>query len=741
VRATTSIAESDLGAAMILEAIAMTRFPSSITTDGGAAAISPDGSRLATVVWRGDLERNVNIYSLLIVDVNAAGTPRTTPKPLLAIDFAGDPGDQAALPISQISFAGDNKTIAFLGTFNGKSSQVHVIDVGTGEYHQITNHPGGVGSFALRPDGSLALYTLTDFDWSRPEVAERDGLLMMDRSWFPERSEFMSGRLVVEADRPRESRRYLLASGGGKPRLLFDSRRSRPSSFDNDVTNASGALIPPWTLDDERFLAGLSSVTPDPTGRYALLWPYALADVPVQTERYRYYDGLTSYHRTLGTPYGLADLSTGVVRRFIDAPHPRSDRAGGNPVWAPDGRSVLIYTLLPFDGSNDNEASQAPPRWVEVELATKRLRSLDLPDDWQVQAWNETNDTLVVRKGQQIASLLRRDDGCWGELQPIATIEGFQRYPDAVTNGRIVVGSRETPLEPPELAFYNLSSMSLTVATDLNPQLRTRRWGEVEEIAWSGTLTSSTGYLVKPYDYRAGTRYPLALLLDNGVLRGGTPFLLDGGGVHLSGHPIQALAARGIAVLYARKPASLRDVSGTQTEGEHMRDHVESAITHLEDVGIIDPGRVGLSGWSHAGFYTDYVLIHSTHQFAAATQIDGGGAHYLDRGRPYHDEELTRIRTPLLVEAHGPASYILAAAMADRLNALGGAAEILYFPKAPHSVVTPRHRLRSLTVHLDWFCFWLNDEVDPDSAKKRQYERWGELRARLEEPRLRPRPD
>ena len=30
--------------------------------------------------------------------------------------------------------------------------------------------------------------------------------------------------------------------------------------------------------------------------------------------------------------------------------------------------------------------------------------------------------------------------------------------------------------------------------------------------------------------------------------------------------------------------------------------------------------------------------------------------------------------------------------------------------------------------NVDWFCFWLEDEEDPDPIKAEQYKRWRELR-------------
>ncbi len=724
----------EAGIALVDAAITMTRFPWGVTAARGAAAISSDGTKLATVVWRGDLDRNVNVYSLLIIDITRAREhPRMTPLPLLSIDFHGDPQDQVATPIADVIFTPNGRTVAFLGSLSGEPRQVHAIDIDTGECRRLTDHPTNVRSFVLRADGSLALYAVATPDPSgdRADLIENDGLLVMDRELFPERPPFSSGYVAVWADKPRETRQYLLVSADREPVLVFDSRRSRPPSLVNAGVNSSGAIVPTATLDDEHLLRHLSSLTPDPTGRYALLWPYALADEPVLTDRYPYFKAMNPFRRGLCSYYGLVDLSSGDIERFADAPHSPLDRASGRPVWAPEGGSAFIYTLLPIDGSDIDGAGQATPRWAEVDLVSRSLRSLDLPEDWQVESWSATTDLLILRKGQELASLRHHADGSWVDFQRLATTVGFQDYPEVVTDGEIIVGSRETPLEPPELAFYEVSKARLTIATDLNPELRTRQYAEVEEIEWSGDLTTSRGYLVKPYGYQPETRYALAFLLDDGVLRrNATPFLLDGG-VHLSGHPVQALAARGIAVLYTREPPTMREVSETPAEGEHMRDHVESAIRYLDQLGMIDPARVGLSGWSRAAYYTDYLLIHSSRQFAAATQIDGGAVDYLDRGRPFYDTELKGIRTPILFEAHGPASYISMASMADRLNALGGAAEILYFPKAPHSVINPRHRRRSLTVHLDWYCFWLAGEVDSDLTKERQYDRWSELRHRL----------
>ena len=237
-------------------------------------------------------------------------------------------------------------------------------------------------------------------------------------------------------------------------------------------------------------------------------------------------------------------------------------------------------------------------------------------------------------------------------------------------------------------------------------------------------------------DFRAGKRYPLVILLDDGTLnKVDEPYLLDAVD-QLNGHAVQMLADAGFVVLYTREPSSIfvdaREERSKRKEGERMREHIESAISFLERAGLVDSSRVGLSGWSRAAYYTNYILIHASHRFAAATQMDGGAREYLPQ-RPLTDEELQRIRTPLLLEPHGLDSLVEMTAMADRLEAFGKPIEVLYFQSAPHETIQPQHRLRSLETHLDWWRFWLVERHDPEEhnpEKIEQFRQWRKLRSK-----------
>jgi dipeptidyl aminopeptidase/acylaminoacyl peptidase len=730
------------------DAVRMVRIQSSnAAIDGSVGAFSPDGSKFAAILWRGDPARNFNVYSLVLFEMGAAMARIAPPALLLSRDFTGDPSNQFASPISHITFLGDNRTLAFIGRDGDTPAQVYTVDSVTRQVRQRTRHPSAVRAFVLNPDGSLRAFAAVAADpreAQRRAQVEDDGVFAWDPAVFPDRRRFMTpgqafrfpgAGLSMRGAGPGLIRQYFLV---GRDQPFFDSRQSRPA-VPPDINDPSVAASPVGTLEEEREIAGWATLTGDPQARRALLFPYGLTDHAMNPARYRFYDTMNAYGRRTAAPYGLVDLATGRIARLIDAPHPQfSSRGGGPPLWAADGRSVIVHTLLPLDdpdAETNARRAAAPPQWVEVDIGTRRITPLGVPPEWRVLRWANDGQALVVHRGTSFGIFQRRADRTWGELVERGTVEGFNSSYAIATNGRVAIGVKDATSMSPELVAYDLSSKQTTMLTDLNPALRDRRYGAVESMRWQHRYDKDAfAFLVKPLGYRPGTRYPLVVLLDNGMLgQTGTPFLLDGAG-QLSGHAIHMLAAQGFVVLYPREPASLRRVMETPQEGEHMREHIESAVAQLDQAGLIDPQRIGISGWSRAGYYTDYLLMHAAVRFAAATQIDGGAREYTAGMRPFTDEELQRIRTPLLFEPHTPRELVVHAAMADRLDALGKPTEILYFATASHSTTRPQHRLRSLGTHIDWWRFWLQDQEDPVPGKKAQYAHWRTLRERQANP-------
>ena len=260
----------------------------------------------------------------------------------------------------------------------------------------------------------------------------------------------------------------------------------------------------------------------------------------------------------------------------------------------------------------------------------------------------------------------------------------------------------------------------------LRPSSLPKAFNPYRPVVFDGRVAVSTGWLVKPVGFSPNRDYPLVVLHSDMPERPDDRSFLVDGRHNLSGHAAQPLASVGFAVLFPGTPPGR---VGTATETDAMRANTEAAVRAVAGRGYVDTLRVGVSGFSRSAYYTDQLLMRSSLPFAAATQLDGATAEYRVGMRPYRDDELARIHAPLLAQAHGPTQLAYQGRMADRLRAMGKPAKLLYFQTAPHSTRQPGHRLSSLSTHVDWWRFWLQDHEDPAPEKAAMYARWRQMRA------------
>jgi len=195
----------------------------------------------------------------------------------------------------------------------------------------------------------------------------------------------------------------------------------------------------------------------------------------------------------------------------------------------------------------------------------------------------------------------------------------------------------------------------------------------------------------------------------------------------------QPLANKGFIVLQLRDIVPER--LDTSAELERAMQDYEGAIDYLDKKGMIDPGRVGLVGFSRTCMYVKYALTHSTHHFAAAVVSDGVDAGYVQYllfsnvdplaaaefdaliGEAPFGAGLTRwlekspgfrldrVQTPLQIQALGSDSILTEWEWFAGLTRLKKPVDLVYLPGASHVVVKPWDRLVSQQGVVDWFCF------------------------------------
>ncbi len=732
----------------VADVVGMTRIQSTTQPNDHAVVFAPDGKVAAAVVWRGDLTHDANIYTIIAFDLH--DLDHVTSSSVLEVPFTGDPVDTSVgvlqplgeTPIAQVRILPDDRTIVFLGALHGEPRQVYAVDRVSRELRQLTHHSTAIRSYGVSNDGLLRLFSaVAPDDTQATRQRDRTGVSLLPLFESMTALEAVIG-IIRQPDVALTRQYFLVRTDGDAPVLVYDTKECAGATHTD-----SAWLVAPvhpatgWTFGSVADDWAPKTLSVDPTGRYAIIWPYMTATERVYPERYAGVDSLERKDQDMAAPYGLVDLVTGGVRRLIDAPR-LPYQAGGNlePVWASDGHAVVVGSLLPLDARDPAvnavraRAQQGP---VEVDVPSGRVRRVALPAGpdghvWHPIRWDAGGLTVQEEVspytlGKTIA-YLPRTGHTWGTLSVRGTTHGFNPNYEVSTTGRLVAGVVDSLTVAPEIALYDLVSRRTVRVTDLNPTLRHRAYGDIRKIHWRGPHdTASFGYLIKPLGYKQGHRYPLLVLQkDEGSHPEDDSFLIDGQ-AQLSGYAIQTLAADGFMVLFTPDAPSERSAPRAAM-GQIAQAHVESGISFLNAQGLIDTTRVAIAGWSWSGYYTQYILTHSGFPFAAGVEIDGEGLfdYTSDTREPL---PVANLHVPLLIEIHNPGKLYANWPWLLRLQLLKKPFDVYYYPRAPHNITQPAARWTSLTSNIDWYRFWLQDYKDPDPAKREQYARWEALRA------------
>lgn len=454
--------------------------------------------------------------------------------------------------------------------------------------------------------------------------------------------------------------------------------------------------------------------------------------------------------RTLLYRYELVDLVNRSSRLLLDSPIAYS---GSEVAWAPDSRSVVLTGVyLPLNVEDPAELSIRESRPFVVEVKVPSLEFSTITDqDSQLLGWDATTQ-LVRLKSREM-----NQDGSAPRIEYYRKrASGWSRVeatPGAVNAYTLEIGVAQDLNNAPRIVAEDSKTSRRAVLLDLNPQFKQLCFGKVEEVRWVGGGTHEfVGGLFLPPNYVPGTRYPL-VIQTHGFDPPDSPhsFWIDG--PFTTAFAAQPLAAKGIVVLQVPDPGP----KGTPLEAPLMMETFEQAVDYLDRKGIIDPRHVGIIGFSRTCLYVKYTLTHSRHHFAAAVVadgMDGGYWQYMAYAnaspstaaefdalvgappfggglRKWLDYSpgflLDQVRSPLLIQAIGPSSLLSEWQWFSGLKRLGKSVDLIYLPTGMHVLQKPRDRMVSLQSVVDWFCFWLKGEEDPDPGKASQYKYWSRL--------------
>jgi dipeptidyl aminopeptidase/acylaminoacyl peptidase len=237
--------------------------------------------------------------------------------------------------------------------------------------------------------------------------------------------------------------------------------------------------------------------------------------------------------------------------------------------------------------------------------------------DWKDKNLNSKSNVVVVSTSEGQSKALYRLDLATGATRQLAlpsenaTLTGYQPSSDLA----IFTAAESTGTY---LTFVQGDRRKNIVET--NQFLKDVAAGQLKQIQYRGLDGQDLkGWILLPINYQDGHRYPLVTLVYAGtVFSDKRP---HAGGINSDSYfNYQLLPARGYAVLFPSMP--LKPSGQTDDVYLELTKGVLPAIDRAIDLGIADPNRLSVMGWSFGGFST-YGLITQTNRFKAA--IAGAG--------------------------------------------------------------------------------------------------------------------
>ncbi|HEY4589334.1 MAG TPA: S9 family peptidase, partial [Thermoanaerobaculia bacterium] len=300
-----------------------------------------------------------------------------------------------------------------------------------------------------------------------------------------------------------------------------------------------------------------------------------------------------------------------------------------------------------------------------------------------------------------------------------------------------VVTLESTPQRPHEIAaFEGGSPRYLTAVND--DFLKGIRLGEVKRIqATSADGTRIDAFLTLPPDYKPGTKVPTILRIHGGpTSQYNTAFNQEW----------QMLAAHGYAVVGANPRGSTgygRDFSRAIWADWGNKDFqdVMAAVDQAIAMGIADPDRLGVGGWSYGGILTDHVITKTT-RFKAATSgasevnylANYGTDHYqreweAELGLPWKNSEgwmrispffqIEKATTPTLIlggseDVNVP--FLNSEQLYQALRRLGRDTELVVYPGQSHGISKPSYQKDRYERYIAWYGKYLKGETPKTEA-------------------------
>ena len=482
----------------------------------------------------------------------------------------------------------------------------------------------------------------------------------------------------------------------------------------------------------------------------------------------------------------LFDLETRKLEALTSGAHDETD-----PVWSPDGTRIAfvskrvagdpdlsenddifvmaatpgaeIRRLTTYDGEDDGRIA-----WSPDGARIAYLTGIAMPDHshrmWKLAVVPSTGGTATVLTAaldRQVIEPAWSADGKWiymleedDRSQYVVRIAAKGGSVERDAADKHMVTSLElgsdgaatltvaSDTEPPEI--YALEGGALRRLTHQNDDwLRDIQLGITEEFASQGKDGYEVhGIIVEPASYEPGRKYPTLLRI-----HGGPACCQDS---HAFNFERELFAANGYVVVAANYRGSRGRGAAHQraiAHDSHDRDISDllGAVDHVVKIGLADPDKLGIGGWSNGAILTDRIITID-HRFKAAIAGAGTGNPIANYGtdqylpdssdapwkspeawmkRSYVFFHADQIVTPTLFLG-GDRDFNVPIAGSEQLyfalRSRGVPTELVIYPDQHHGITKPSYKKDRLDRYVSWYDRYVKPGTPARAASDRRSE-------------------
>ena len=418
----------------------------------------------------------------------------------------------------------------------------------------------------------------------------------------------------------------------------------------------------------------------------------------------------------------IVEVASGKVSVLANSP-----AAEASPLYSPDGKWIAV------------QASDAPPRWAQsgiIEIfpaSGGQPKALVTSFDAQpgVAGWSSDGKRIYFSEPKGTGTQIYSFDVAANRIDEIKVTPAVIGAFSLNSSGSTFAFTKQTPDTPADIYVASVTDFTPVQISTVNAGMTIPPMGRTEVISWkSKDGKQIEGLLTYPVGYQAGQKVPTILNIHGGPAGVFQQTFIGGRGVY----PLATFSSRGYAILRPNPRGS--SGYGTDFRRANLKDwgfgdyeDLMAGVDKVIEMGVADPARLGVMGWSYGGFMTSWVVTQ-TNRFKAASAgapvtnlmsfngtsdipgfvPDYFGGQFWEAMDLYQKHSpmfnVKAVTTPTMIQQGEADIRVPISQGYEFYNALkvkGVPTRMLVLPRQPHGPTEPKMQLQAMKANLEWF--------------------------------------